>query len=200
LLPYIEQYEAESEEDDTTQSFAKWLLQTVDKQRFNHVLDEKKEDYGAIHRLYVDNSRMLIMMYRYAKSYARKAIPESSPIAFDDYGYLVILFYEGKQTKMQLIERNTQEKSTGMEIIKRLIKLGLVGQTENEEDRRSKFVFLTPIGISEMEAIQENMWSLTQIVNGNLTPEETQTLHMLLQKLDYFHQPIFTGKNELPSF
>jgi MarR family transcriptional regulator, lower aerobic nicotinate degradation pathway regulator len=194
LLPFIEQYQANEDGAKSTQDFAKWLLKTTDNQRFNKALEKKNEDYGDTAWLYVNNSRMLINMYRYAKSYARKAIPEDSPIAFDDYSYLVVLFYEGRQTKMQLIERNIQEKSTGMEIIKRLIKLGLVQQIENEDDKRSKFVFLTPYGIECMTAIQQNMCELTKTVNGNLTLEESKTLHALLEKLDYFHNPIFLGK------
>jgi MarR family transcriptional regulator, lower aerobic nicotinate degradation pathway regulator len=194
LLPFIEQYHANNADNESVQSFAYWLLKTTDNQRFNEALDKKNEDYGDAARLYVDNSRLLVSMYRYAKSYARKAIPEGSPIAFDDYSYLVVLFYEGRQTKMQLIERNIQEKSTGMEIIKRLIKLELVQQIDNEEDKRSKFVFLTPYGSECMAAIQANMWELTKTVNGNLTLEETKTLHGLLEKLDYFHKSHFTGK------
>jgi DNA-binding MarR family transcriptional regulator len=75
-----------------------------------------------------------------------------------------------------------------MEIIKRLIKLGLIEQEDNLEDKRSKNIFLTPYGIESMEAIQGNMWALTETINGNLSNAETQQLNTLLAKLNLFHE------------
>ena len=200
LLPLIELYEANPSANDNIENFAQWLLQKSDKEQFDNNINHKREKYEELSYLYVNNSRLLVSMYRYAKSHARKAIPEDSLITFDDYGYLVILFYEGKQTKTQLIERNIHEKSTGMEIIKRLIKIGLITQENNENDKRSKWVFLTQLGIDSMEKIQFKMWELTRLVNGNLTDSEAETLYSLLKKLDDFHKPIFDGQQKAPIF
>jgi DNA-binding MarR family transcriptional regulator len=188
LLPHIEAFESLDLQKNETNDFAYWLLQKADDERMSKNLEKKGEITDKQMRLYVENSRFLVNLYRYAKIYAKKAIPTNSPIAFDDYSYLVVLFYEGKQTKMQLIERNIHEKSTGMEIIKRLIKLGLIEQEDNLEDKRSKNIFLTPYGIESMEVIQSNMWALTATINGNLSNAETQQLNTLLAKLNLFHE------------
>jgi MarR family transcriptional regulator, lower aerobic nicotinate degradation pathway regulator len=191
LLPYLEQYENQGGVSDNIEAFGKWFFQKAAATKLNENLIEKGEKASDAAHIQISNSRLIVNMYRYAKRYARTAIPSHIPIAFDDYSYCVVLFYEGKQTKIQLIERNIHEKSTGMEVIKRLIKLGIVAQEDNENDKRSKLVSLTSLGIEYMNAIQGNMWALTQRIQGNLTETEAQNLYFLLEKLDNFHNPIF---------
>jgi MarR family transcriptional regulator, lower aerobic nicotinate degradation pathway regulator len=103
------------------------------------------------------------------------------------------LYYRGRMTKIQLIEENIHEKSTGMEILKRLLKLELIQQADNEEDRRSKWVFISEKGATAMAAIQQQMYALTTTISGNLNATELQQLNQLLQKLDLFHQKNMKG-------
>jgi MarR family transcriptional regulator, lower aerobic nicotinate degradation pathway regulator len=196
LLPFLEQFEQENGSSDSIESFGKWLFQHSESAVLNKNLEAKGESANNAAHIQMSNSRLIVNMYRYAKRYARTAIPSHIPIAFDDYSYCVVLFYEGKQTKIQLIERNIHEKSTGMEVIKRLIKLGIVAQEDNENDKRSKLVSLTAQGIEYMNAIQGNMWALTQRIQGNLTVSEAENLYFLLEKLDHFHNSIFLEDGE----
>ena len=191
LLPLLEQFEQQTNESDSIESFGKWLFQRSQAATVNENLAKQGENANEAAHIQVSNSRLIVNMYRYAKRYARTAIPSHIPIAFDDYSYCVVLFYEGKQTKIQLIARNIHEKSTGMEVIKRLIKLGIVAQEDNENDKRSKLVSLTSQGVAYMNEIQGNMWTLTQRIQGNLTHIEAKQLYFLLEKLDHFHNPIF---------
>ncbi len=195
LLPLLEQFEQqigqEIDASDSISFFGKWLFQHSEASNLNRNLEKQAENASEAAHIQVSNSRLIVNMYRYAKRYARTAIPSHIPIAFDDYSYCVVLFYEGKQTKIQLIARNIHEKSTGMEVIKRLIKLGIVAQEDNENDKRSKLVSLTPQGVAYMNEIQGNMWALTQRIQGNLTHTEAKQLYFLLEKLDHFHNPIF---------
>lgn len=192
LLPLIADFEHQMKSKDlTAHHFAEWLLLRDEHNKFNDLAAQKGELYPELAAIQVGNSRLIINLYRYAKSYARKAIPSDSPITFDDYSYLVILFYRGAMTKMQLIDENIHEKSTGMEIIKRLVRLGLVNQMENKADKRSKIVELSDFGKQEMIAIQQKMYELTTIVNGDLTAAEMATLFHLLQKLDNFHRKVW---------
>jgi MarR family transcriptional regulator, lower aerobic nicotinate degradation pathway regulator len=194
LLPLIGEFQQQINwSEPSARQFAEWILQQEEQHEFQTLTQEKGESYPELAAMQVGNSRCIVNLYRYAKSYARKAIPSDSPITFDDYSYLVILFYRGAMTKMQLIEENIHEKSTGMEVIKRLLRLGLLVQTANEADKRSKIVMLSDYGKQAMQAIQHKMYDLTMQVNGNLTPSEMSSLFHLLQKLDNYHREIWNS-------
>ncbi len=188
ILPFIEEFEGKMTEQMKVSDFAMWILKVEKEKEFAANIGEKGEEFNTLTMRFVDNARLLVKMYRYAKMYSKKVLTTESLILFDDYSYLIPLYYQGKMTKMQLIQQNVHEKSSGMEIIKRLLRIGLIAQMENEEDKRSKYVFLTEKGNAEMAAIQANMWQLTANINGNLTPEETNTLFHLLEKMDVFHE------------
>lgn len=189
FLPLLEAYEnTVSSEPITVSDFAEWVIKNEKEKIFAERVKANGEEQTILSMRFADNSRLLVKMYRYAKIYGKKAIPSDSLILFDDYSYLVPLYYIGKMIKIQLIQLNIHEKSTGMEIIKRLEKTGMIDQEDNTNDKRSKYVFLTEKGRNEMDKIQANIWKLAETVNGNLTPEETLELYRLLEKLDFFHK------------
>jgi MarR family transcriptional regulator, lower aerobic nicotinate degradation pathway regulator len=106
----------------------------------------------------------------------------------------IMLFPMQQHAKMDLIERNIHEKSTGMEVLKRLIRNGMLAEFPNQEDKRSKLVALTEQGRAEVLRVLEGMQKLTTTVNGDLLPQEILTLNALLKKLDTFHWQRF-GRN-----
>ena len=100
-------------------------------------------------------------------------------------------------TKIQLIEKNVHEKPTGLEVIKRLLKHGLADERNDENDKRSKRVFLTDKGKALFFATIEQMNKVALIVSGNLTADEKKQLHTLLKKLQDFHDPIYLSNKEI---
>jgi MarR family transcriptional regulator, lower aerobic nicotinate degradation pathway regulator len=94
-------------------------------------------------------------------------------------------------TKMQLIEKNIHEKPTGLEVIKRLLKNKIIGERDNDEDKRSKRVFLTEKGKGIFFQTLSQMGEVSKIISGKLTASEKIQLFTLLKKLDDFHNPIF---------
>jgi DNA-binding MarR family transcriptional regulator len=86
------------------------------------------------------------------------------------------------------------EKTSGSEIIRRLIKRGLIVESADENDKRSVRVSMTKSGREEILRILPLMSKVTKIVVGNLSTEEINTLSYLLKKLDYFHNDIYLHK------
>lgn len=194
FLPLLNDYtQSRASEIHSVEDFTTWLNLKNKAEEFEDTVTAQGDNPEANDFLYVTNVEYIVKMYRYAKNYARAIIPQDSLISFEDYSYLVILFYKGKHTKSQLITENIQEKSTGMEIIKRLIRLGLVSQEDHEIDKRSKWVDLTPKGRAEFMAIQDNMYKLTRMINADLKNDELQMLYKLLNKLNDFHASQFLG-------
>jgi DNA-binding MarR family transcriptional regulator len=86
------------------------------------------------------------------------------------------------------------EKTSGTEIIRRLIGRGLIVESADDNDRRSVRVSITKSGREEILRVLPLMGKVTKIIAGNLSNEEVNTLSYLLKKLDFFHNDIYINK------
>lgn len=136
-------------------------------------------------------SKLITFMYRYARSYLRLALEGSPLITPDDFTYLATVYGFQPLGKTEVIERNIHEKPTGTEIIKRLLKQGLVAEHAHETDRRRKLLTTTDAGRAALFQLFERMSQVAYMVAGNLDATERHQLLYLLLKLDHFHHDIF---------
>lgn len=137
--------------------------------------------------------KLITFLYRYVRSYSRLALADTPLVTFDDFTYLIMLFAEGPFSKSELIARNIQEKATGTEVIRRLLKNQLVSEGPHASDRRRKVLQITPAGEALLSWVLPRMSQISQLSAGNLSPAELTQLVHLLHKLDAFHHPIFAG-------
>ena len=143
-----------------------------------------------------DISILIVLMYHYAKGYIKKALRESYLQTPDEFSFLITLMTYDSLSKSELITKQVMEKTSGSEIIRRLINRGMVVESADENDKRSIRVSITKSGREEVISILPLMSKVTKIVVGNLSTEEINTLSYLLKKLDYFHSDIYTNKRE----
>lgn len=136
-------------------------------------------------------ARLVSLTYRYAKHYVRKALEDSPLTSVDDFSYMAPLVFRPYLTKTELIDMNIHEKTTGIEIIKRLVARQIIQEMPNPADGRSKILQITPTGKNVFFAVTRTMLMASDIIAGNLSFEEKQTLITLLQKLHVFHEPLF---------
>ena len=136
-------------------------------------------------------STLLVHLNRYAKTYSKSAIAGSDFKTQDEFSYLINLKAFGSMTKMELIKKNIQDKSSGILIINRLINQGWIKQSDSKEDKRSKVLNITEAGKSALENQMEKIRNATRIVSGNLNQSEKIELIRILDKLEKFHHPIF---------
>lgn len=144
----------------------------------------------------LDNSigRLLVYMSRYAKNYIKKALQDTPVHSAEEFTALSILLTHEQLTKSELINYNLQEKASGTEVIRRLILAGLVSQSGDLKDKRSKTISITALGREILSEIFVDMSRVGQIITGSLTTSEKLTLHQLLQKLENFHLEHFKKK------
>ena len=185
LLPHLEAYERAYPKGQSPQHFAVWLVrQTTD----GPSSDEQSPDQAEREKTDSNIGKLLIYLNRYMRIYARKAL-EGSPLGtMDEFVYLVMLTEQGPLTKSDLIQRNRHEKPTGMEIIRRLLALGLIAQSDDLDDRRSKRLTITPLGTEVSGQVAGQMGKVSTLLAGNLTIAEKLLLLQLLEKLENFHQ------------
>lgn len=137
-------------------------------------------------------STLFVHLNRYARNYSKSAMQQSPFSTQEEFIYLINLKAFGSMTKTDLIKKNIQDKPVGMQIVNRLLKQGWVEQVNSETDKRSKIIKLTDLGSQVLEQNMNSIRKATLMVSGNLSLKEKHTLIYLLQKLDLFHQNIYS--------
>ena len=145
-----------------------------------------------------DISILIVLMYHYAKGYIKKALRESYLQTPDEFSFLITLMTYDSLIKSELITKQVMEKTSGSEVIRRLRRRGLIVESADENDKRSIRVSITKSGREEILKILPLMGKVSEIVVGNLSAEEINTLSYLLKKLDYFHNDIYVNKRGHP--
>jgi len=145
-----------------------------------------------------DISILIVLMNHYAKWYIKMVLRESHLQTPDEFSFLITLMTYDSLSKSELITKQVMEKTSGSEVIRRLIKRGFIVESADENDKRSIRVSITQSGREELFRVLPLMSKVTKIVVGNLSSEEIKTLSYLLKKLDYFHNDIYINKRGQP--
>lgn len=132
-------------------------------------------------------SRCIGRVYRFQSMYARKALSELDFKNLDDFLYLNTISRMGNPKKSEVIYENISEFSSGTEIIKRLIRLGLVKESEDTEDRRSKRLIVTPKGKKILMKCYEKMHEVSSMALSCLSRDDKELMFSLLLPVDILH-------------
>jgi DNA-binding MarR family transcriptional regulator len=141
-----------------------------------------------------DIAVLLVLMNRYAKVYFKKALKNSIIQTQDEFSFLITLMTFESLTKTELITKQIMEKTSGTEVIKRLLVQELLKEFADPVDKRSVRVAVTDKGRNEIFKLLPDMGLASKVVVGNLNETESNTLAYLLKKLDYFHNDIYLNK------
>ncbi len=194
LINLVAELEAENQGNDVSiQDFTGYLLNKVGDPVGNNPNSEVRfgdSDSAALDIAYqLDNNigRLFVFMSRYAKSYIKKAL-EGTPLqTAEDFTALAILLTHTHLSKSELISHNLQEKTSGTEVIRRLIAAGLVHQWDDAKDKRSKHIAITNEGKELLYEVFVQTNYVGKVITGKLTIAEKFTLQYLLNKLENFH-------------
>ncbi|AZI67885.1 MarR family transcriptional regulator [Kaistella daneshvariae] len=144
-------------------------------------------------------AKQVIMLGRYSKHLIKKSLENHSDLINEDFTYLFRLMDYPSLTKMQLIEKNAHEKQSGIEIIKRLVRNGLIQESPDENDKRSTRVQVTAKGKKVFQESMKDITVVSKIMCGKLNTDEKEQLLNSLKKLNTFHHTVYTTlRNEDP--
>jgi len=144
-----------------------------------------------------DISILIVLLNRYARGYLRQAMQGSLLHNPDEFAFLITLMTFRSLRKSELIKRQVMEKTTGTEIIRRLIDKGMIKERADRNDGRGKLISITNHGRDEIIRILPLMSDVSEIIAGNLNNEEVNTLSYLLKKLDHFHNNLYLNNKEM---
>lgn len=194
LINLVAELEEENQgREASLQDFTGFLLNKVGEPNADNHSNEVRfgsSDSSALNIAYqLDNNigRLFVFMSRYAKFYIKKALDGTPMQTPEDFTALAILLTHPYLSKSELISHNLQEKTSGTEVIRRLIAAGLVRQWDDDQDKRSKHIAITDDGKKLLFQVFEHTSYVGKIITGKLTVSEKFTLQYLLQKLESFH-------------
>ncbi len=194
---YCEEKKMELKTSDFVEFMStKFNQQSVKRESISGEIEDWKPVNFEEYKSLTDISILVVLMFRYAKTYIRKALKDSEIKTADEFSFLITLLSYESMTKMELINQQILEKTSGMEIINRLIKSGYIEQQKDENDKRSVRISITQKGREEVLKTLPQMQMVSKIVVGNLEENEISTLVQLLSKLDYYHNDIFHNKKD----
>ena len=183
LITLVEDFENDStDKEPSLQDFTGFLVnhleQNPDESLDVDVRFGSKEPLAQQGAYQLDNSisRLFIYMSRYAKLYIKKALDDTPLQTAEDFTYLVILNTHDDLSKSELISRNLQEKTSGTEVIRRLISAGLVDQWDHETDKRGKRIAITLKGRKLLYQLFADIHDVSTIISGKLSTSEKLTL------------------------
>jgi DNA-binding MarR family transcriptional regulator len=186
LLGQLEKFEQETGLEDL-ESFSGWLVAQHNGAK-PYLPTKWDNDYPP------DEDGRLAMsvsiLNQHAKHYIKTALKDTPLKGLFDFTFLAGLL-ETDQRKSDLINLGLLEFSPGMEVIRRLIRNGLIEDFEDPTDGRSRRVRITALGLTVFQHALTEFSKVKLIVAGNLKSEEKRTMIAYLSKLIHFHQPIW---------
>ncbi|MDZ4793919.1 MAG: MarR family transcriptional regulator [Bacteroidota bacterium] len=190
LIDWAEKFSNQliDEEQWEDKNFASWLSGEV-----NASNDGKKdlpENTEPAITMYIT------FLYKYALFYSRKIFKHSLIYSIEDFGVLATLLPDKRLKKADVIRETISEKSSGNEVLKRLLRQKLIKETNNPNDKRSKLLEITTEGTYEMNALWGQIEKMSSLVTGNLSGQQKMTLLQMLSKLHEFHNPLFEANDE----
>lgn len=199
IIDYLDEYESHSD-NINIEEFSIFLKDRVLLKK-NIIKTEnldftKKENHNYKKFVEVEFSTLLTNLYRFAKHYLKKAFKETNFNSVDEFSFLATLVKEKSLLKSELINRHLLEISTGSEVLRRLIKLGLIKEFKDPDDGRAKRVELTNEGFMEITKAFKEMYKVAQIVKGNLYENELREAIVIFKKLSFFHWDIHNHDKE----
>ncbi len=166
------------------------------------LLDRAVSSDDAIHwNQYIPiNSRISSLvggMYRYMVFYGRKVFQGTELTSITDFGVLAAIYVLKNPRKSEVITFTLLERTTGIEIMKRLAKHGLLDDADDVDDRRSKRVMLTDKGTTLFKAMELKLVEVGDVFVANLSDEKKQELVETLNYLNSFHRTIHSTQSNL---
>ena len=201
LVNFVEEFEQSNKKSLSLENFSGFLnSRLADQGNYTANADVRfgKEQPEAQEMAYqLDNNiaRLFIFMSRYAKSYIKKALLHTSLATAEDFTCLAILLTHNSLSKSELIQLNLIEKTSGTEIINRLLSNELITQWDDQDDKRSKRIAISEKGKELLYVVFADMNHVSKIITGKLTLSEKITLQYLLQQLENFHFGLHNNKS-----
>lgn len=116
--------------------------------------------------------------------YRLDEIFKSHHMTIEQWVGLRIIHEEGPLCQKELADRMEKNQNTVKALVDRLEDKGLIRRTVDPRDKRNLILTLTDRGLALLQSLYPLEAEVNQIIEGILTPKQTETLKSLLLKLE----------------
>lgn len=188
VMDLLHQFETETGQSDV-KSFSVWLYYQSNKTSITTSdIPPEESEYGNQDG---QIAAFIMKLSIHSRHYIKTALKDTPLVSLHDFTSLAVLFAKGHQRKTDLIAMNMLEFSPGTEVLRRLLRNGLIEDYNDPNDGRSKRVRITEFGKDIFLATLDKINRVATLMVGNLNAEEKIQLLILLNKLRKFHEPIW---------
>ncbi len=158
------------------------------KEESNQASDQNQNDFWSSQSLLDGELSALVgRLSRFAYFYSKKAVEKMRFNNLDDLLYLYVMIEMKSPKKSELIHAMLSEFASGIDIINRLLKMGLCEEFPDENDKRAKRVRITPAGMGALREASPIMAQISKIAFNELTETEKRMIAHILRRADRFH-------------
>lgn len=186
LVDCVEEFGKDVQGTGDIRDFSRWLSGKLGVESEVAEPDWEGKTNGRSIESVINTS--LVHLFRYAKLYSKLAVNDSPFSTIDEVVFLLNISHFGSMPKTVLIDLNIHEKSTGIQIINRLLEKGFIVEDINELDKRSRKVGITESGKAALDKNMDKVRKASKLVVANLNQHEKLQLAGLLNKLEVFHK------------
>ena len=194
-IPLIEAWETflHTNPNNSLVDFGHWLIENKSNEKQKAIIDNKLENLfdknSGEYNFSFKSSEAAFLIWRLSKfvrHYTKPILTEKGLSGQDDFAILAQIDFLKSCSKKDAIEANIIEASTGIEIIKRLVKQKLIVEKQNKEDKRQMLISLTSKGQDLLRSIYVGFLSIQDVL-ADMEKEERMILIPILKRLDTFH-------------
>lgn len=141
IISLMEQYFSgiENCNENWTGDFGYWLQNSLDD-------EEKIDEHSGGGYSDILIGMQLVKTSNMMRAKLNRFVSDSPFATFLDYQFLYVLNEHSQMTKSELIFAHSMEMSSGIEVVRRLLKQNWIGEKKNPRDRRSKLIMVTESG------------------------------------------------------
>ncbi|QJD79458.1 MarR family winged helix-turn-helix transcriptional regulator [Spirosoma rhododendri] len=175
--------------------FASWLLNTLDPIRETPAKPATESlptnDASLPDALQQDDDFLswfyMSRLNRFVRFYAKSIMAEHSFSGPDEFLFLSMIHYMDRPTKKEVCLANAVELTTGVDILRRLMKRGLILEATDERDARSKRLSLTDSGRTMVQVVGKQLEEIPHSVLADLSEADRRQFMQTLQYLNNYH-------------
>lgn len=168
------------------EQFCHWVLQSKEQAAAPNEAESGYSNNGYA-------AQLLSRLARYAHIYSKDILEQHGIESVYEFGFMMSVLMQGKPKKSELIEKQLTGFTSGIGIINRLLKRGLLVEMPDENDKRTKRISITPQGFATLQACIPDMEKLSGLVFKPLSNAEINLLLAIMQKLDAVHATAYSN-------
>jgi DNA-binding MarR family transcriptional regulator len=128
--------------------------------------------------------KMIGRIHKLNMSYANSALEGTGLNQVEEFGMLLTIQQEKNPRKTDIIYANLFELSSGTDMLNRLKKRNLIKEYDDEDDKRSKRIELTPAGEKAIELATMRMRKVAGMMTNDLSQDDKQLCIQLLKNIE----------------